>query len=520
MFRGEGGLRRAAAGAIVTAAALGLLAPAASAGTVRKPAGTPRELRANAGGGVAANVNMTNSRKVISTGIDSGNVADLAPAWTFPLTSGGIFGAMSSNPIVSDGVLYFSDAASNVYALDAFTGIQKWKRTFNVAGLGQNGVTLANGRLLAGVDSDVLSLDATTGKTIWRTTLNASDSAAVDMAPLAWKDLIIVSTIPFKIGTGIYKGGQKGVVFGLNAKTGRKVWSFDTTTDNLWGNPAVNSGGGLWSTPSIDDHGTMYMSVANPGPLPGTVDFPNGSSRPGRNLYTNSLVALNAATGKLKWFFQAVPHDFRDYDLQLPPILATFRVNGRKRDVVITGGKMGTVYVVDRRNGKLIWKRNVGRHNQWGDPARDLPTAAEDLPVTMYPGVAGGVETPMSVSGNSIFVPVSDLCATVVSVTTIVSCPYQTGTGAILALGGGTGRTLWKTPIPTLPDGATTVVGDVVMAPGVDGTLYSLRASDGEILASPKAITGVNAPPAVSGRTVYIGAGAGPGPAVQAWRLP
>ena len=165
--------------------------------------------------------------------------------------------------------------------------------------------------------------------------------------------------------------------------------------------------------------------------------------------------------------------------------------------MVITGGKMGTVYVVDRRNGKLIWKRNVGRHNQWGDPARDLPTAAEDLPVTMYPGVAGGVETPMSVSGNSIFVPVSDLCATVVSVTTIVSCPYQTGTGASWPSVAAPKDAL-EDPIPTLPDGATTVVGDVVMAPGWTGPLYSLRASDGEIPRPPKAITGVNAPPAVS----------------------
>ena len=514
-------LRRGGAALIAVAMVCGAVAvSSAAAGTVRKPAGTPAELMANAGGAVAGNVNMTNARKVISSSINAGNVDQLAPVWSMPLTGFGIFGAMSSNPIVSDGVLYYSDAASNVFAVNSATGTLKWNRIFNAPGLGQNGVTLANGRILVGVKSELYSLDAETGETRWHETLNETDNADVDMAPLAWKNLIIVATIPFKLPMGIYKGGQKGLVFGLNAKTGKKVWSFDTTTDNLWGNPEVNSGGGLWSTPSIDDHGTMYMSVANPGPLPGTEEFPNGSSRPGKNLYTNSLVALNAKTGKLKWYYQAVPHDFRDYDLQLPPILATFKVKGKKRDVVVTGGKMGMVYVVDRKTGKLIWKRKVGKHNEWGDPARPLPTKAADLPVTMYPGIAGGVETPMSVSGNAIYVPVSNLCATVLSVTLIASCPYENGTGAILALDGGTGKTLWKTPIPTLPDAATTVVNDVVMAPGVDGTLYSLKASTGEIIASPKAVTAVNAPPAVSGKTVYIGAGAGPNPAVQAWRLP
>lgn len=504
--------------------AAGVLAGPAVAGTARKPAGTPLELMANAGGAVAGNTNLTNSRKVIATKINAGNVGTLAPAWSLPLTSTGIYGAMSSNPIVSDGVLYFSDAASNAYAVDAHSGEVIWKNTYNKVGLGQNGVTLASDHIYLGVDSDVLKLDARTGKEVWRTTLNESDNASVDMAPLAWKNLIIVSTIPFKLTTGIYTGGQKGVVFALNARTGKKVWSFDTTTDNLWGNPLVNSGGGLWSTPSIDNKGTMYMSVANPGPLVGTEEFPNGSSRPGRNLYTNSLVALNAKTGRLKWFYQAVPHDIRDYDLQLPPILATFKVKGKPRDVVVDAGKMGTVYVVDRKTGKLIWKRNVGKHNEWGDPSRPFPTDPTKFPITMYPGQAGGVETPMAVSGRKIYIPVSDLCGLVLSPEGLTSCPFETGTGSILALDGATGKRIWKQPLPTLPDGAVTVVDNVLMAPGVNGQLYALSPKTGKILSSPQASAGVNAPPAVSGRSVYIGAGMATEPgqqaALTAWRLP
>jgi glucose dehydrogenase len=504
--------------------ALGLTVTAASAGTTRKPVGTPPEVLANPGGFVAGNGNLTNARNVTWTSINSGNVASLKPVWSLPLPDLGVFGAMSSNPIVSKGVVYFSDARSNVYAVDTATGKLKWRNKYNHVGLGQNGVTLANGRLLAGVNTDVLSLDAKTGKEKWRTTLNADDDAAVDMAPLAWKNLVIVSTIPFNITRGIYQGGQKGIVFGLNAKTGKKVWSFDTTRDNLWGNPAVNSGGGLWSTPSIDNRGTMYMSVANPGPIMGTPEFPNGSSRPGKNLYTNSLVALDARTGKIKWHFQAVPHDIRDYDLQLPPILATFKIKGKARDVVITGGKMGKVFVLDRNTGKLIWKRKVGKHNEWGDPSKPFPTKEEDLPVTMYPGIAGGVETPMAVSGKYLYVPVSNLCAKAVYPMILESCDFTTGTGAILALDGATGKSLWKRPLPTMPDAAVTIVDDVLMTPGVDGTLYALSARTGKILASPMAGAGVNAPPAVTGKSMYIGAGVpsalGQDTALTAWRLP
>ncbi|MGK2955765.1 MAG: PQQ-binding-like beta-propeller repeat protein [Solirubrobacterales bacterium] len=504
--------------------ALAVSAASAGAGTTRKPVGTPPEILNNPGGFVGGNGNLTNARNVTWTSINSGNVASLEPAWTFPLKAPGIYGMMSSNPIVSKGVVYFSDSQSNLYAINTNDGSLKWENRYSHVGLGQNGVSLANGRLLAGVDTDVLSLDAKTGKEMWRTTLNADDDAAVDMAPLAWKNLIIVSTIPFNITRGIYQGGQKGVVFGLNAKTGKKVWSFDTTTNNLWGNPEVNSGGGLWSTPSIDNKGTMYMSVANPGPIMGTAEFPNGSSRPGKNLYTNSLVALNAKTGKLKWYYQAVPHDIRDFDLQLPPILATFKIKGKSRDVVITGGKMGYVFVLDRNTGKLIWKRKVGKHNEWGDPSKPFPTKEEDLPVTMYPGIAGGVETPMAVKGSTIYVPVANLCAMVVYPRDLVSCPFMSGTGAILALDGATGAMKWKTPLPTMPDAAVTVVDDVLMTPGVDGTLFALSAKTGKILTSPMASAGVNAPPAVTGKTMYIGAGVTTGPgqrtAFTAWRLP
>ena len=287
----------------------------------------------------------------------------------------------------------------------------------------------------------------------------------------------------------------------------------------------MNSGGGLWSTPSIDDDGTLYMDVANPAPFPGTPKYPNGSSRPGPNLYTNSLVALNARTGKIKWYFQAVPHDIRDYDLETPPILATFTIGGKPRDVVISGGKMGTVYVVDRHTGRLIWKRNVGIHNKWGNPARPFPTKKSGFPVNMYPGNLGGIETPMSLSHGTIYVPVVNLCTKITAQENypagIEVCDLAKAHGEVNALDGATGRMVWKRKLPTTPFGAATVVNDVVFTPGFDGKVYALRRSDGKVLASPAASAAVNAPPAISGDTLYLGAGlpagAGQTAALQAW---
>jgi glucose dehydrogenase len=125
--------------------------------------------------------------------------------------------------------------------------------------------------------------------------------------------------------------GQRGRHrLALDAATGKPKWTFNTVADGakLFGTPKVNSGGGLWYPPAVDSQGRVFISVANPAPLYGTTKFPNGSSRPGSNLYTDSLVALDGQTGKRLWSRQTVPHDLRDYDLQIPAILATVPVGG------------------------------------------------------------------------------------------------------------------------------------------------------------------------------------------------
>ena len=166
-----------------------------------------------------------------------------------------------------------------------------------------------------------------------------------------------VSTVPVNPTVGEYLAGGKGILWALNAQTGAPEWSWDQV-QNLWGNPGVNSGGGLWYAPSFDAQGNIYLGIANPAPIFGTKSYPLGSSRPGPDLYTDSVVKLSPQ-GKLLWYYQLTPHDLYDWDLQDPPVLTT--ANGRP--VVIDGGKAGILIELDAQTGKLLWKRPVGGHD-------------------------------------------------------------------------------------------------------------------------------------------------------------
>jgi outer membrane protein assembly factor BamB len=340
------------------------------------------------------------------------------------------------------------------------------------------------------------------------------------MAPLVWNGLVIVSSAP-----GGYAAGGKGIVFALDLATGKERWRFDTTTDDLWGHPEVNSGGGLWYTPAVDAQGRLYLGVGNPAPFPGTAAYPDGSSRPGPNLYTDSLVVLEGATGKLLWYFQALPHDIHDYDLELPPILTTFTIGGVRRDVAIVGGKMGTVYVLDRGTGKLIWKRDVGVHTV---SSRAAAFGRGPFPVKVFPGLFGGLIAPMAVSGSTIYASALDLCAVVVGQMEFpngaVSCSFDTARSELVALDGPSGRLLWRRNLPDASYAGATVTNDLVLTATFGGTLYAFARRTGALVRTLKLPAGTNGTPAVAAGDLIVGAGVtvngSSRPAVVAYRIP
>ena len=526
----------ALAGATITGvAACGSSEPTPSASVF--PTGTPSEVSSATTGFAAPNGDLSNTRAVGGK-IDSSNIATLTEAWSMPLGGQSTFGVFSSNPIVTGDTVYLQDINSNVFAVDRTTGKKKWTRTLDDATTGPNGVAIGGGLVVAPTATGVVALDAATGEIKWQKKLTAQSSEGVDMAPLIWNDTVIISSVPGASLANFYGGGGMGIVYALDLATGKQKWSFNTTTDNLWGNPEVNTGGGLWATPSVDDEGNIYLGVANPGPWAGTKEYPNGTSRPGDNLYTNSLVVLDGRTGKLKWYWQAIKHDLRDWDLHLSPILADFDIGGTSTPVVVVGGKMGTVYVVDRTTHKLIWQTDVGKHTPEAG-AKDGKGTANDpgpgknapfttFPTTVYPGWLGGVETNMAVSEGVIYVPVNNLCSIYTAQANFTEgsglCDFKTAGGELVALDGATGKVVWGKDVGNMNYGGATVVNDTVVTITFEGKIQAFNKADGTAVWTKQMPAFANATPAIADDMIVAGAGfaAGEGqkPAVVAYKLP
>jgi alcohol dehydrogenase (cytochrome c) len=313
-----------------------------------------------------------------------------------------------------------------------------------------------------------------------------------------------VSTIPGN-ASSFYKGNGDGIVWALDAASGKPKWSFNTIADGtkLWGHAPINSGGGLWYPPAVDSQGRVFISVANPAPLYGTPKYPNGSSRPGPNLYTDSIVALNGQTGKRLWYQQTVPHDLRDYDLMIPAIVANVPIAGVQTEVVLVAGKMGKAFAYRADNGKHLWTRPVGKHVHDTGP---LPKQ----PIDIFPGDYGGVETPMAFAANRLFVPWVDFPARA-SATGLAggfSLKFQSGRGGLAAIDAATGKVAWEHTLPSLDVGAATVANDVVFTSTYAGTVYAYDTQTGKTLWTAKAPAGINSFPAVDGDTLLVGASA------------
>jgi alcohol dehydrogenase (cytochrome c) len=465
---------------VITVASLGAL----SAGS------PPPEVTPASDAWPAHNYDLSNSRATTQTAINSSTVTKLHPIWHFKIPGTGTFGNFATTPIVVNGVVYFQDLNSNVYALDQATGKLKWKHTFSSPSIGPNGVSLGYGRLYGATEKFAFALDPANGKLIWQKTLAPSVHVGIDMAPQVYDNKVLISTVP---GSGVkhfYEAGAVGIVYALDAATGNKVWSFDTFPPIKTGKI---SGGGLWYPPAVGSDGTIYLGVANPGLWPNSKANPNGSLRPGPNLYTDSLVALDGSTGKLKWYRQVIKHDVRDYDLMIGPVLYN--------QLVIGAGKMGKVFAWNASTGAPAWQRSVGKHLNDIGP---LPKKQ----VTICPGDFGGVETPMAQANGTVFVPWLNLCA--VGSATSESVPqsaFGTSTGGLTAIDAATGKVKWTHNLPSPNFGAATVANDVVFTSDYNGKVYAYSTDSGKLLWTAQAPAGINAFPAVTKNMLLVGAG-------------
>jgi sulfocyanin len=223
-------------------------------------------------------------------------------------------------------------------------------------------------------------------------------------------------------------------------------------------------------------------------------------------LYTDSIVKLSQATGKLEWYYQAFPDDFHDWDLQISPIYTT----AAGRPVVLAAGKGGFVFAFDPASGKLLWKMSVGIHN--GHDQDDQLALEGKLhlktPYTLLPGEAGGVETNMAAAGGVVYVPVDNLPETVPTQTARVGTSnFAQGTGEMVAISIATGKQLWARKLPQLPLGGATISNDLVFTTTFTGELVALSRDTGAIVWTTRLPAGSNATLAIAGNTLLAGAG-------------
>lgn len=294
--------------------------------------------------------------------IDTSNVKDLRLEWMFQT---GQSGAFETVPLVVDGIMYFTAAGGFAYAIDARSGRQLWQYKYPMAdniklccGTINRGLAMLDGRLfMATPDAHVVALEASTGQLLWNTAMAPGHAEyGATLAPLA---------VNGKVIAGVSGGefGIRGFVDAYDARTGARVWRFYTVPakgepgGDTWLAESWQRGGGpTWMTGTYDPElNTLYWGVGNPGP-----DL-YGDGRKGDNLYTASLVALDADSGKLKWHFQFTPHDTHDWDACETPMLLDLKWKGRDRKVVVQANRNAFFYVLDRETGEFLRGRSFAR---------------------------------------------------------------------------------------------------------------------------------------------------------------
>jgi outer membrane protein assembly factor BamB len=357
------------------------------------------------------NGDIGNTRVGPDSVISAANVSGLREAWAFKLSgpaAAGVsgIGSLTAPPVVRDGVVYLQDEDANVYALSLATGKLKWEYPVNVpekSGPGPDGVAVADGTVYGDSSTTVFALNAATGATRWVDgSLLTPSQGAFEIQPQVADGRVYLASA---YGSG--PGG--GVLMALDASTGHRLWTFNTVIGQGAGVRALGLGsGGAWEPPLVGSDGSVTFGTGNPYQSIG-----QAIAHPSRQLYTDSAVNLDAATGKLRWYYQAVPDDFQDHDLQGSPVSAV--IGGKP--AIIASGKVGYVYALGARTGALLWKTPVGAHNGHDNDSRLALShqVTVTYPYTVEPGALGGILSDVAVAGGSVYVATIDLPITYTS---------------------------------------------------------------------------------------------------------
>src|SRR5687767_808516 len=442
------------------------------------------------------NRTLTSERFSPLNQVTTENVANLKQVCAFDLGEGGNF---QSGLIVVNNTLYVTTDA-NTYAIDPATCQQKWKHHYEKptpVGLKVNrGVAYADGKVFRGINTGYLmALDANTGKFLWESQMaDPTKGESIPAAPIVWNGMVFIGQ------AGGDNKGVRGRMMAFNATDGKQLWSFDLVplegpgSDTWPPNDPANprTGGATWTSYTIDPAtGLLYVPAGNAAP-----DF-DIKARPGLNLYTNSIVILDAKTGAFKEYYQLTPNDFHDWDVAATPAL--IRTTGGK-NLIVAGGKDGILHAVDPSQKKEIYKTPVTTIENADTPL------SETKVIRFCPGVQGGVEwngPAFHPTANLIFVNSIDWCYSLklfpqnskgeagkpFTGGTSVDEPFGTvdpkakWKGYVTAINADDGSVKWKYQSPTpMIAGITTTGGGVVLTADLNGDALAFNATDGKLL--------------------------------------
>ncbi len=459
------------------------------------------------------------------TQITPENVGDLELQWIWQVRSAaGAAQKFEATPLMVDGVLYTVSPPNDVVALDPKTGRVFWTYAYTPApearvccGRVNRGLAIHGNTLFMGaIDGHLIAIDAASGQLKWNIMVGDPNLGyALTVAPLVIDDKVIV-------GPAGGEFGIRGFIAAYDVETGSEIWRFNTVPGpgepgfESWEDPAQEAyklgGGSIWTTGTYDPELNLtYWGVGNPGP-----DW-NGDSRPGDNLYTESVVALNPDTGELAWHYQYTPHDEMDYDATQVQVLADIDWKGEPRKVLMTANRNGVYYVLDRTNGEfLLGKPFVavnwmdGKFDDKGRPNRVLsPTESGTFIMPNNQGATNWYPPSFSPETGYFYVPTwmdtysvytkrpvaayipgqqyvgafPTMAMPALSVRPVNQRIPEEGFGAIQAIDPATGDIVWRHVMADVTDsGVLSTASNLVFAGGREGYFYALDAKTGEEL--------------------------------------
>jgi alcohol dehydrogenase (cytochrome c) len=443
------------------------------------------------------------NRFLRNSSLTTHSVARLRRAWTYRIDDNT---PIESSGLEWSGTIYVTSGHNNVYAVDALSGVERWRFTYHgsvFAFAVNRGLAIKDGVLFMGTtDGHVLALRATDGHVLWNVVgVLDRQNTFFSMAPLVYRNAVI-------IGAANGDWGGRGYVVAFDAATGKRLWIWFTVPapgefgNSSWGGDSWKRGGAAaWGGLTLDPrHTTLYVDTGNPEP-----DY-LGSARRGANLYSDSMIALDISgkSPRIRWYNQFIPHDTHDWDIAMPAVLVRGSTGGASRDLAIAGDKSGTLRIVDRTSGRTLHDTAVSV--QRGHSLEPDARGTFSCPNT-WGGVQfnGGSYLPQT---NTFYVPSTNMCGVWIADkhATYVPGEYYLGgvpppwtgkvSGSLTAVDVSTGAILWQHHFAQPANGGALVTdGGVVFSGDFNGYLNAFDARTGRIVWRDRTSSTIDAPP-------------------------